>query len=80
MDVYKILEELRQERDQIDEVILCFERLAQSRGRRRGRPPSWMAGIDRKVSGSRQRKRKPIPPQDGADLATFPVPAPDPEA
>ena len=39
MDVHKILGELRQEREQIEEAILTLERLATGRGRRRGRPP-----------------------------------------
>lgn len=43
MDVTKILEELRQERVQLEEAILSLERLARGRGRRRGRPPAWMA-------------------------------------
>ena len=42
MDVTKILEELRQEREQLEEAILSLERLAHGRGRRRGRPPAWM--------------------------------------
>jgi hypothetical protein len=42
MDVSKILEELRQEREQLEEAILSLERLARGRGRRRGRPPLWM--------------------------------------
>jgi hypothetical protein len=43
MDVSKILADLRQEREQIEEAILSLERLALGRGRRRGRPPAWMA-------------------------------------
>lgn len=42
MDVTKILDELRQEREQLEEAILSLERLARGRGRRRGRPPAWM--------------------------------------
>jgi hypothetical protein len=42
MDVSKILADLRQEREQLEEAILSLERLALGRGRRRGRPPSWM--------------------------------------
>jgi hypothetical protein len=42
MDVSKILDELRREREQLEEAILSLERLARGRGRRRGRPPSWM--------------------------------------
>jgi hypothetical protein len=43
MDVSKILAELKQERQQIEEAIVSLERLARGRGRRRGRPPAWMA-------------------------------------
>ena len=42
MDVDKMLIELRMEREQIEEAILTLERLARGRGRRRGRPPSWL--------------------------------------
>jgi hypothetical protein len=42
MDVSKILADLRQEKEQLEEAILSLERLAMGRGRRRGRPPSWM--------------------------------------
>jgi hypothetical protein len=48
MNVTKILVDLRQEREQIDEAILRMEQLARSRGRRRGRPPAWMANPPRK--------------------------------
>jgi len=48
MDVTKILTELRQEREQIEEAIMSLERLARGRGRRRGRPPAWMAQLDKK--------------------------------
>jgi len=51
MDVSKILAELRQEREQIEEAILSLERLAQGRGRRRGRPPAWMTEITAKRRG-----------------------------
>jgi hypothetical protein len=43
MEIDKSLEELRQERAQLDEAILSIERLALGQGKRRGRPPSWMA-------------------------------------
>jgi hypothetical protein len=42
MDVAKILAELRLEREQIEEAIISLERLARGRGRRRGRPPTWL--------------------------------------
>jgi hypothetical protein len=42
MDVNKILADLRQEREQIEDAIISLERLARGRGKRRGRPPAWM--------------------------------------
>jgi hypothetical protein len=53
MDVNKILVELRQERQQIEEAIISLERLARSRGRRRGRPPNWL------VAANKRRGRPP---------------------
>ena len=43
MDVSKMLSDLRQEREQIDEAIIALERLAQGHRKRRGRPPAWMS-------------------------------------
>jgi hypothetical protein len=48
MDVIKMLADLRQERDQLEEAILTLERLARGRGRRRGRPPAWMTELKRR--------------------------------
>ena len=42
MDVAKMLADLKDEREQIEEAILTLERLAQGRGKRRGRPPIWL--------------------------------------
>jgi hypothetical protein len=42
MDITKILEELRREHQQLGEAILSLERLAAG-GKRRGRPPAWLA-------------------------------------
>jgi DNA invertase Pin-like site-specific DNA recombinase len=52
MDVLKMLTELRQEREQIEEAIMTLERLARGRGKRRGRPPAWL-------SESKRRGRPP---------------------
>jgi hypothetical protein len=51
MDVSKILVELKDERQQIEEAILSLERLASGRGRRRGRPPAWLAEVTGKRRG-----------------------------
>ncbi len=54
MNLTKILEDLRREREQIDEAILSLERLAAGSGPRRGRPPAWLKaqkGHGRTASG-----------------------------
>ncbi len=48
MDISKMLAELRQEREAIEEAIITLERLARGRGKRRGRPPSWLAEMRKK--------------------------------
>jgi hypothetical protein len=60
MDVLKMLADLRQEREQIEEAIITLERLARGRGRRRGRPPAWMAAIKRRgrPPGSKNRNKE----------------------
>jgi hypothetical protein len=47
MDIAKMLSDLPQEREHIEETILMLERLAHGRGRRRGRPPAWMSAAKR---------------------------------
>jgi hypothetical protein len=59
VDVNKILAELREEREQIEVAILSVERLAAGRGRRRGRPPAWMAGA---MALGNEPKRRGRPP------------------
>jgi hypothetical protein len=63
MDVTKVLAELRQEREQIDEAILSLERLVAGRGRRRGRPPAWISRLPVKrrgrPPGSKNKKKIP---------------------
>ena len=62
MDVTKILAELKDERQQIEEAILSLERLARGRGKRRGRPPNWLAEIGPKRRGRPPgSKNKPAP-------------------
>lgn len=43
MNVIPILQELKRERDQLNEAIAAMVRLATSMGPRRGRPPKWLA-------------------------------------
>ena len=63
MDVYKILGELRRERNQIEETILILERLATGRGKRRGRPPAWMKALEATTPVTQgEKKRRGRPP------------------
>ena len=43
MDILKMLADLRQESEQLEQVIMALERMARGQGKRRGRPPAWMA-------------------------------------
>jgi len=61
MDLTAIVKELMEERDIIDAAISSLERIAQHRGKRRGRPPAWMSIIaedEPKKSKKRGRPRK----------------------
>lgn len=58
MNLTKILEELRREREQLDEAILSLERLAAGGGPRRGRPPAWLKAQKAKGSGKEQPATK----------------------
>ena len=69
MDVTKILTELRQEREQIEEAIMSLERLARGRGRRRGRPPAWMSELDKKRGRPAGSKNKNTNLQKAVGLA-----------
>lgn len=69
MDVSKILTELRDERQQIEEAIVSLERLARGRGRRRGRPPSWLADVTptpKRRGRPPGSKNKVVEPMEGA--------------
>jgi hypothetical protein len=59
MDVSKILTELREERRQIEEAIVSLERLAQGRGKRRGRPPAWMSQASTAAEPIAKRRGRP---------------------
>jgi len=74
-DIAKILAELREEKEQIEQAILTLERLAAGRGPRRGRPPAWMSdeGAPKRRGrppGSKNKPpeppKAPEPPQDSA--------------
>ena len=59
MDINKMLEELRAEREQVNEAILVLERMAVGRGKRRGRPPKWLSEVKRRgrPPGSKNKRK-----------------------
>jgi len=61
MDILKMLSDLRSERGQIVDAILVLERLARGQGKRRGRPPKWMAQThSRPASQAEAPKRRVV--------------------
>jgi len=58
MELTKMIAELRSERAAIDDALVVLERLAGSQGRRRGRPPAWLAmarGASETSDGEKKR-------------------------
>ena len=66
MDINKMIHELREEEAQIRKAILTLERLAGGRGRRRGRPPSWL----KEVMAPELNDRLEEPEQDNVHTAS----------
>ena len=56
LDVAKILEDLKAEKEQLEQAIITLERLAQGRAPRRGRPPAFLS------DGTPAPKRRGRPP------------------
>ena len=59
MDVARILDQLRLERDQIEEAILSLERLASGQEKRRGRPPKWMVEAKKRTRAQARKMESP---------------------
>lgn len=57
MDIVSILAELRAELTQTEAAIVSLERLTTGRGKRRGRPPAWMAAAAKQATGPKRRGR-----------------------
>jgi hypothetical protein len=66
MDVNKILEELKAEREQVEMAIVSLERLGASQGKRRGRPPKWLSDL----TAAARPKRRGRPPGSGKKKAS----------
>ena len=67
IDVAKILAELKEEREQLEQAILTLERLAAGRGPRRGRPPTWMSEASPKRRGRPPGSKNKPASADAAD-------------
>jgi len=63
MDIAKMIAELHEERDGVNQAIEVLQRIAASRGRRRGRPPDWMKDLKgiRRLGRPPGSKNKPKP-------------------
>jgi hypothetical protein len=64
MDIRKMLADLRDQRDQIEQAIIVLERLAAGQGKRRGRPPAWMSSVAKRRGrppGSKNRPKADSP-------------------
>jgi len=48
MNIERMLSELRDERDGVEQAILVLERIASGSSKRRGRSPAWMQTIKRR--------------------------------
>jgi hypothetical protein len=61
MDILKMLAELREQRDQIEQAIIVLERIAAGQGKRRGRPPAWVTAVKRRgrPPGSKNKPKGP---------------------
>jgi hypothetical protein len=64
MDILKMLADLREQRDQIEQAILVLERIAAGQSKRRGRPPAWMATAVKRRGRPPGTKNKPKGPAE----------------
>ena len=59
MDYVKLLSELREESSHILQAIDAIERLVRSNGKRRGRPPKWLAREPHAIIPALHSKKTP---------------------
>jgi hypothetical protein len=57
MDVNKMLADLREEHNAIDQAIMALQRLAAGQGKPRGRPPAWMSALNSESSQNAPKRR-----------------------
>ena len=62
MDLNRIIQDLKAERDRLAAAIECLEQLAAGRARKRGRPPKWLkdkGAVSQLLQGPRSAFAKP---------------------
>jgi hypothetical protein len=57
MDLTKMIAELREQKQALEQTMMMLERLARSQGKRRGRPPLFLSKTSQ---ASPARKRRPF--------------------
>ena len=59
MNVNQMIADLQAERQALTSAMAVLETIAQSRGKRRGRPPAWLASVSgsKKADGEAKPKR-----------------------
>jgi hypothetical protein len=61
MNLIKMIGELRERKQALEETMIMLERLARSQGKRRGRPPLFLSKIMSQASpAGPARKRRPF--------------------
>lgn len=59
MDINLILNQLREERAQLEEAIIALERMSSGSGKRRGRPPKWIQAAKSEQVAAPKRRGRP---------------------
>jgi len=61
MDLTKMIAELREQKQALEETMIMLERLARSQGKRRGRPPLFLSKtLSQASQAGPARKRRPF--------------------
>ena len=61
MDLTKMITELRQQKQALEETMLILERIARGQGKRRGRPPAFLSDAAAATTKTgTPRKRRPF--------------------
>jgi hypothetical protein len=63
MDLEKVLDQLREELQNLEMAITSLERLQQTGQRRRGRPPAWLGDVA--TRGGRPKRKRSKPKESG---------------